>query len=254
MVKVYVVTHKEVSKIDKYIDSSYTKIMVGDRGLNPPENYLSDRFNGGISEKNKNFSELTAHYYIWKKSDDPIVGMIHYRRILSDSFLPILRYRALSGEKIQKILKNYDVIIPKKFKLDTSLREHYAENHFSKDYDILETLIKKDYPKYYDEFTKYSNGRYLYSANVLITKKEIFDKYSKWLFEILFKLEKMIDISSYDDYQKRIFGFISERLLYVWFKTNNYKIKNVNLIHLEINQIKVTLFPLYKKIFRRRKR
>lgn len=32
----------------------------------------------------------------------------------------------------------------------------------------------------------------------------------------IFELEKRIDVSSYDEYHKRVFGFLSEQLLLVW--------------------------------------
>ena len=38
-------------------------------------------------------------------------------------------------------------------------------------------------------------------------------------------MEKRIDISSYDNYQARVFGFLSERLTNVFFIHNTYKVK-----------------------------
>ena len=59
---------------------------------------------------------------------------------------------------------------------------------------------------------------------MIITRKNIFDDYCKWLFDVLFEVEKRVDISDRDDYQKRIFGFLSERLIKVWLIKNEYKV------------------------------
>lgn len=53
----------------------------------------------------------------------------------------------------------------------------------------------------------------------------IIEKREQWLFDILFTLEKRIDLSEYDDYNKRVFGFLSERLFTVWPDYNREKYK-----------------------------
>ena len=83
-------------------------------------------------------------------------------------------------------------------------------------------------------FDKIANGRKLYLYNMFISRKEIFDEYYKWLFDILFELEKRVNISNYTDYDKRIFGFLSERLLSVWLEKNNHlKIKEMPVYNTE---------------------
>lgn len=52
-------------------------------------------------------------------------------------------------------------------------------------------------------------------------KKDKFDAYCAWLFDILFELEKWLDISQYSPNDARVFGFVSERLLDVWINTNH---------------------------------
>lgn len=50
----------------------------------------------------------------------------------------------------------------------------------------------------------------------MFCKKELFDDYAKWLFDLMGKFESLIDISEYSTDQARIFGFLTERLLNVW--------------------------------------
>lgn len=75
--------------------------------------------------------------------------------------------------------------------------------------------------------------------NMLIMKKDILKDYCEWLYNILFELEKRIDISKYDAFHARFFGRVSELLLDVWINTNNLKYKEVKVIDMEnINWVK----------------
>lgn len=64
-------------------------------------------------------------------------------------------------------------------------------------------------------------------------KKSLCDRYCSWLFDILFELEKRIDVSSYDMYQKRVFGFLSERLFTVWLHHENLRVTNQEVYGVE---------------------
>lgn len=50
------------------------------------------------------------------------------------------------------------------------------------------------------------------------------------------ELEKLIDIDERDDYQKRVYGFLSERLFYVWILNNKLKIKENFILKTDINR------------------
>ena len=77
---------------------------------------------------------------------------------------------------------------------------------------------------------------------MLVTKKEVFDRYCEWLFDILFEAEKRIDISEYNPYQKRIYGFLAERLLIVWIHYNKIKVFEMGVVNTEEK------WPLWKRI------
>ena len=64
-------------------------------------------------------------------------------------------------------------------------------------------------------------------------EKVLFDEYCSWLFSILFELEKRIDITNYNQYEARVFGFISERLFNVWLEKQQLKVKEVPVVFLE---------------------
>ena len=53
---------------------------------------------------------------------------------------------------------------------------------------------------------------------MFISKRELFDEYCKWLFDIIFEFYtlKSDEISKRDFYQSRAVGFLSERLLNVY--------------------------------------
>ena len=69
--------------------------------------------------------------------------------------------------------------------------------------------------------------------NMMIMKKDILDGYCKWLFDILFELEKRVDTKDYDVFHSRFYGRISELLLDVYINTNNISYKEVKVIDMQ---------------------
>ena len=60
---------------------------------------------------------------------------------------------------------------------------------------------------------------------MFVMNKENFQNYCEWLFAILMPLKDKIPYESYGPYQKRVFGFLAERLLNVWVLKNISKDK-----------------------------
>ena len=245
--KIYIVSHKEIEPINL---PNYQIIGVG----NCPKvnGYIYDNTGNNISTKNTSFCELTALYWIWKNTNDDIVGLVHYRRFFANNSLG-LKFSFLKSNTVNKILKNYDIILPIHTKLysidktsdkiikNISIRDQYTMNHYKKDLDLICDIICKKYPKYKDALNEVMNSKTLSLFNMFVCKKELIDKYCEWLFDILFEAEKHIDISNYDDYQKRVFGFLSERLFNVWVKKNNLNVKTLPVINININRLKQVL-------------
>ena len=105
--------------------------------------------------------------------------------------------------------------------------------------DITRQIIKEKYPEYLPEFEKLHKRTSAHMFNMFIMKKEILDKYCTWLFDILFELERRVDISKYDSFHARFFGRVSELLLDIWINTNKLEYEEVKVIDIErVNWIK----------------
>lgn len=242
--KIFVISHKKYNfpKCDYYVP-----LKVGVTTDNVSENELHDAMLDNIAYLNPYFCELTAAYWIWKNIDHDIVGLVHYRRYFSSkgSKLKIKDEGILSSDEIQCILSDFDIIVPKKRNYYiTTIKNHYIYAHKKSDFHILREVIINKYPGYIDSFDIVMNSSCLSLYNMFIGKKYIIDKYFSWLFPLLFELEPIIDYKSYDSYQRRVFGFMAERLFNVWLDYNakDIKIKYVPIVNIEGENI------LYKGI------
>ena len=231
--EIYVVTHK---KFEQPKDDMYIPIQAG-ASINENLGYLTDNVGDNISEKNKNYCELTALYWMWKNCKADIVGLTHYRRYFFKKRFDNKIEKIIDEEYIKKILNDYDLIIPEpEYVLKYTVGQEYKLKHHEKDLKNCRNIVKNKYPEYLQYFDKVMDSRILYQYNMLITNKKLFDNYCTWLFDILFELEKITDLSGYDDYNKRIYGFLSERLFNVWLlKNNNLKIKELPVNNIDSN-------------------
>jgi len=256
--KIIIVTHKEECVLD---NSIFRPIQVGAENANYTINskyYKDNDAIENISQKNPNYCELTALFWMWKSlTNEPIVGLNHYRRYFNflnkSIFKPhriqeiyandslILRHNSKAEfieKRVEKWLNSYDVILPysRNVKLDkkkTTIAKEYCVNHLENDWLTTIEIIKQKYPEYVSSIDKhFNNSGNIYLMNIFVAKSEWANKYCFWLFSILFELEKNIVLSN-DPYQKRVFGFISERLLTLYVKHHEYKVKELPLIFIK---------------------
>lgn len=211
-----------------------------------------DNSGENISAKNPSFCELTGLYWLWKNVKAENYGLFHYRRFLDIknkySIKPVLYPSLLdlndwNSNIIDPEMENFDIILPHKTAFKLSVYDYYKEKHIINDFDIVINIIKHDYPQYIPACEKVLTCKECYICNMFIMKKDIFNEYCSWLFDILQKAEKQIDNNGRDSYQRRIFGFLGERLLniFVQYKIEtdkNIKIKTVNNIFINDEPLK----------------
>lgn len=234
-------------------NSLYQPIQVGKALSSLELNILSDDKGQNISVKNGSFCELTALYWAWKNSffcGKQYVGLVHYRRYFSGRDIPIKNRFILGEREISKLFEKVDCIVPKKrhYHIET-VQSHYKNAHYLKDLELTKKILLARNSDYLSAFEQIMNDTSLHLFNMFIMKASLCEQYCEWLFPILFELEEKLDISTYSDYQKRVFGFIAERLFNVWLVHNKVKIAQVKVVNLEAEKIHLKVLNLLKRKF-----
>ena len=240
-IKIFICAHKEV-QLPQH--PYFLPIQAGAALHAPIIGYQPDSEGDNISDKNPHFCELTCHYWVWKNLKNvDIVGLNHYRRyfnftrkwprfsadkhfIQTEDFLK----QAYQFPDLESLLQKYDIILPVARHWRVSNSQQYADYHIAKDWEMLRQIIKERHPEYIPAFEKtmdHSNKSVGY--NMFITHWNHFDAYSKWLFDILFEVERRVPPIE-DPVQSRIYGYMSERLINVFCAYQHLKIKSIPLI------------------------
>lgn len=239
-IKILVAAHKRYWMPD---DDVYIPLHVGREGK-ADLGYIGDNTGDNISKKNPNYCELTGLYWAWKNLQADYIGLCHYRRYFSKAHhggsLEEKQQAILRREDYERLLQTHDCILPIKrnYYIET-VRSQYEHAHNNADLDEVEKIIAEKYPDYSTAFDTVMNRRRLHILNMFVMKWDLFDAYCAFLFDILFELEKRIDIGGYNQYEARVFGFMSERLLNVWIDKNQIRYQEVPVVFLEnINWLK----------------
>lgn len=232
-IKILVATHKKYWMPD---DSVYIPMQVGAE-LNGDLEYQKDNIGDNISIKNPYFCELTAIYWAWKNLDADYIGLVHYRRYFTrKNCFNVAKRRKyiLTGDEWENILTSYPIVVPdkRKYYIETN-QSHYNHAHPRESLDFTKKIIQEIYPEYFNAFLNVMDKTWAHMFNMFVMRHDYYEEYCTWLFTILFLLEKKIDISHYNKYQARVFGFISELLLDVWLEKKGLLYKEQNVSFLE---------------------
>lgn len=223
--KIVVATHKSYRMPE---DSAYLPLQVGAAGK-PSLGFLRDDEGENISLRNPNWCELTGLYWAWKNLKADAVGLAHYRRHFRGA-------RGIAtGDELKSTLARADVVLPKKrnYFVETTYSQ-YVHAHHAEDLDVTRQILEERHPtcvKAFDAAMRSTKG---HRFNMFVMRRPRFDAYCEWLFDVLFELERRLDISSYSAYDARVFGFVSERLLDVWLASQDgARVIELPVVHLE---------------------
>ena len=241
-IKIYVACHKPAMVPD---NSLLHPIQVGsalaDHKL---DGMLHDDVGDNISQKNKSYCEMTAHYWAWKNEEADYYGFFHYRRYFSfdrdmngDELFGNIEYARITDDvineiqllpdKMKEIIPQYDVItvkgrtLPGKDEQGNSLNNYnsYGTVPFQhkEDLDIAIKVLKELYPEYGQIADEYMKSNIAYECNMYILSKPLFNEYCNWVFSILFETEKRIDTQWYSVEEYRVMGYLAERLWGIYY-------------------------------------
>ena len=189
-------------------DPMYLPVQMG-HAIHPAIGYIGDDTGENISERNANFCELTGRFA--PKKD-----------------------RVISHEELCSILATTNVVLPRErhYFIETNYTQ-YIHAHHKRDLTATRAIIARKCPEYLPAYDAYMSKTHGHHFNMFVMKKELLQHYCTWLFDILFDLERELDMTGYTVNDRRVFGFVSERLLDAWLITNNIAYEELDVVYME---------------------
>lgn len=169
-----------------------------------------------ISSKNKQYCELTGLYWIWKNAKEDIIGLVHYRRhfILPENWL----------ERMQHY--NIDVILPLPLYVAPNVAENYQTRHIPTVWTQMMDYLNEHHPSEYEQAVTIFQSNLYSPCNMFIMRKSVLNDLCDWMFPIIDSIAAH-EGQYTDSYQNRYPGFLSERLITLFFEMHRDKYKTV---------------------------
>lgn len=254
--KIFMCCHKP----PEFIPQICTAIQCGS-ALSPKlSGVVHDDGGRNISEKNREYCELTAHYYAWKNVDADYYGFCHYRRffLFDEAFKgPYLAVNTLldknkkllgSEQELELIFDGHDIIVPRSEDMGLTVKEHYctARFHYSEDLKLFFEILKEKAPMLVQAAKKYFSQNRQYFCNMFIMSRKYFFQYCENLFAVLEEFDKRK--TAHGDFQSdRTDGYLGEIFtgIYVGYcRENGLRIKELPRLDTECSVKKRLLYKL----------
>lgn len=227
----YVATHKKTSlPVCDWI------VPIGLAGYSDELVKLNDSISLGgneISNRNRNYCELTGLYWLTQNCSDDIIGLCHYRRYFSfihydgvgfnyPSFIQTdqedaaLKFVSTEAQKqlMSNLLESYKIIVPRPIIHPETVASAFISAHGEKFWQLFLSACREEFGndmRYYDYETRF------YFANMFVAKNNIFKNYNETLFRVIDKVYSEIgDLPDepglrYQHY--RYPGYLAERFM-----------------------------------------
>ena len=243
-IKIYCVTNVELKYLEKL---NLNLAGVGNKKFK--KKYISCLSGKNIQSKERNYSELTFHYWFWKNvfpkiEDNTWIGFCAYREYWGN------KKKVKQDSKVEDVVikeipdewQNFDTIIGEHFYVDNlrfskllkhgllslarnplaiikskrNIRFHFdmwhGNGNLDKAIDLLDEQDREDFRKFTRKNVSFNRG------NMFVCRsKKIINDYYNSIFPWLQRCEKIFgfDLDGYG--MTRIYAFLAERYLSYWF-------------------------------------
>lgn len=195
---------------------------------------VRDDVGENISDKNGLVNEITAVYWMWK----------HYAEIGDPDFVGLMHYRRQLEYKNEDVASNN--IVVGLYSRELSVRDFFAKIHQVEDLDVFCDHLKHDVLCGADALLldRFLAQNTMCPCNMFIMSREKFMEYGAFIAKCLQVEFGMMDRNEIDlerkvGFQKRVYGYILERMTAFWLFMQQEK----KLCNLVIRPI--TVFPEY---------
>ena len=212
--------------------------------INPKiDNVLYDDSGENISLKNREYCELTAHYFAWKNIVADYYGFCHYRRFLclKEGKRPYYAKGKLSENDKKNFFENeqhwrklaecYEIIAPQRENMGITTREYYCNSkfHYTEDLNLFVEILNKKYPQFECITEQYLSQNIQYFCNMFIMDKAHFFEYCEVLFDVLneFDSRKKLHGEFQSDRTDGYLGEIFTGIYITYSRENGAKIKEL---------------------------
>jgi len=226
--EIYVVCHKKYNSRE---DSLYKTLCVGGYSR---QGCLTEEKGDNIAYLNGKINECTALYWIWKNTDTEYAGINHYRRYFYNNGFRSMD-NCLNERQAKRILQECDMIVAGAYRNNQKTVLEYIEDSIDRElcmkvYSRIRTQISHKHPDYLRAFDSVMGGHVFFPCNMFVTRRKILNQYCEWLFSFLIEVAEKINVDGYDSYSRRVVGFFAERMLTVWLRQNQLRIKELPFV------------------------
>lgn len=180
---------------------------------------ILDNEGDNISAKNGDYSELTVLYWAWKHmmKKDQYYGLAHYRRYLMLDEIDLYRFEN----------NDIDVVLPYPMIYEPDIEVHHKRYLSDEEWNAVLQALEELYSDYVDAYKDILKQPYFYNYNIILAKRKVMDDYCNWLFNILFRVEEIVNPNR-NRKPNRYIGYIGENLTTLYFIHNKNKLKIVH--------------------------
>lgn len=227
---IYIATHKPFQPPHL---TGLAPLQAG-AALHPDLGYLRDDTHpDNISARNPNYCELTALHWVWRASKEPHKGLCHYRRYFASNRFQ--HSASLDEPALIDALRRHDIIVPSEARMLQSLASELVHSQCCQPAALhtLRDAIAHHDPAALTAYDQRMSGCHSPLYNMLFATASVVDDYCAWLFPILDEVHERTDYSPLNAFQRRLPGFLAERLLGVYIDAKNLRIRHIPVCNTE---------------------